>query len=83
MTRLGKVSLIIVAPGVVAVLIGIGAFHPRRPEKVSSKAVSFDDSEPDLLAKRSVQLAGPRAVDCEALALRADPTKGNKLRPQG
>jgi hypothetical protein len=75
MTRLGKVLLIIVAFGVVAVLIVVGAFHPRRPEKVPSRAVSFNDLGPDLLEKRSLQLTGPNAVDCGTVALRGNPKK--------
>jgi hypothetical protein len=48
---------------VVAVLIVVVAFHPGRPEKVPSKAVSFNDLGADLLEKRRLQLAGPNAVD--------------------
>jgi hypothetical protein len=66
------VSVIIAALGVVAVLTIVGVY-PRRTERVSSKGVFFDDLGPDLLEKRSLQLAGPNAVDCGRVALRANP----------
>jgi hypothetical protein len=77
MKRLGKVSLIIAALGVVTVLIVVGAFHSRRPATVPSRAVSFNDLGPDLLEKRSLQLAGPNAVDCGTVTVRGNPKKAN------
>ncbi len=70
-------SLIIAAFGVVTVLIVVEAFHSRRPETVTSNAVSSNDLGPDLLEKRSLQLAGPNAVDCGTVAVRGDPKKAN------